>query len=839
MTLYTFGGTPADVLTDPTGNVLADHPVLVRAATTGAIVTTLYEADGVTAIGALRTNPSGSAAPGAIRLFKAADVPAIEYEYESGAGAGAGAGSGGGSSGGSGSGGGAGTRVRRYRTAWESARATPAGAPGPAGPTSPTAPTGHLFPVTGAVGDGITDDRAVIQAQLNAARDAGGGTVVLPPGRVYGVADFLTVYDNTVISAYGATVKAIANTGILRNFLSSETFAGYTGHSRIQVLGGVWDGNAADGTTGSVTAMVNVIGFVHCADATVRDAIIRDTSSAHGVEMNSVDGGRVINCRFEGYRDNSGTASRRYSEAVQIDLAKSGSSSIGLFDDTPARNILVQGCYFGPSARLGPFGRAVGSHSSAPGVHYDNIQILNNRIDSTLQEGVHGFGWRRSVIANNIIENTGLSGIEVTVPDPATAGYALTSHSVVIAGNVVDSPAGESAIRAIGHATAKLSGVRIDGNTLRDAASTGIQAEHCTAPGITGNTIDSTGSTGIFAHYSDGASIEGNTLRATGSNAINVSGSVSAAITGNHIDTTTTNHGVYIGLGGDRTTAGRDAVITGNKIRRAGSAGIRLSTSATGCLATGNQIRRDGGTTASGISLAANATGAILLGNDLSKNAWNAPTALAVSTAAPVTGGGETTTLPGTNIVDTDLTPGHALESALRPPGRYETTSRLRCGTASTPLSGVLNLVPIWLPRGLTISNISFTSGTIGALSPTNHWFTLHDASRAALARTADQTTAPWPADTTKTLAIAQTTTASSAPSFTTAYAGLHYLGIMIAAATPPTLISEGTLTALASTPPGLGATNTNQTTPPTLTDGTFTTAAFTGSALLAYAYVT
>ncbi|EDY47283.1 conserved hypothetical protein [Streptomyces clavuligerus] len=670
---------------------------------------------------------------------------------------------------------------------------------------------------------------------MDAAHTAGGGQVLVPAGRIYGVTDFLTVYEKTTIWAYGATIRAIGNTGILRNFLADDSFAGYEGRGSIQVLGGLWDGNAAHAGVGTVTAMTNVISWMHAADITVRDATVRNTSSAHGIELNSIDGGRVLNCRIEGFKDNSAAGNRGFSEAIQIDLARAGSGSIGLNDNTPARNILIQGCYVGPSSRLGLFGRAFGSHTLVAGTYYDGIQAVDNKIDGTMHEGIYAFGWCRSVISGNIIDNPGHAGIEIAVPDPAL-GYTLTPYAIAVTGNIVDAPGSESAIRAVGHPTAKLSGVRVDSNTIRSSGGNGLQIEHCVSSGVTSNTVESTASTGIFVNYSDGASVDGNTIRNAGSNAINASGSVSVAITANHIDGTAGNHGIAIGPGADGTN-GQDAVITGNKIRRAASAGIRLSANATGCLVTGNQIRRDGGTTANGISLAAGATGAVVMDNDLSGNGWNAATALLVSTAAPITGMGETTALPGTNVVDTDLTPGTALEAAMRPAGRYETTSRLRCGTSSAPTSGTLNLVPIWLPQGLLISNIAFTSGGTAASLPLNCWFTLHDASRVALARTADQTTAAWAAHTTKTLAVAQTS-AGTAGSCTTTYAGLHYLGVMITATAPPALVGEGS-TLLGATAPGLGATNTLQTTPPNVTGGAFTAAAFTGNAILAYAYVT
>ncbi|MFJ9113030.1 hypothetical protein [Streptomyces sp. NPDC102283] len=77
--MFTFGGTPADVLTDTAGNAVPNYPLVVRVAGTGQAVTALYELNG-TPIGQLRTNPASHPAPGAIRAFQA-DIQAIDYEY--------------------------------------------------------------------------------------------------------------------------------------------------------------------------------------------------------------------------------------------------------------------------------------------------------------------------------------------------------------------------------------------------------------------------------------------------------------------------------------------------------------------------------------------------------------------------------------------------------------------------------------------------------------------------------------------------------------------------------------------------------------------------------------
>jgi putative cofactor-binding repeat protein len=831
VTWYTFGGRPDAVLTDTAGNVVPNWPLTVKVAGTGAVVTALFEANHTTPIAQLRSNAAGTFPPGAIRTFAIEDVRAITYLYLDASS----------------------NPVTWYEEAREvgtsaldasvTATAAAADAAAAAAAAQATADAAlassgleswYSATAYGAVGNGTADDVLAIQAALDDAAAAGGGTVVLAAGKTFAVSTFLVALDHVTIYAYGATVRSRANSGLLRNFTDTELFNGYAGHSHITVLGGVWDGNAFDGTHGTVTSETDVMNFVHGTDITVRDARILNTSTAHALEFNSVDGGRAINCRFEGFQDNSSGSVRQFSEAVQIDIAKSGSASIGNFDNAASKNIVVQGCYFGPSDRCGVFGRAVGSHTIASATYYDSIQILGNRIDGTIQEGIHGYGWRHVVIADNIITATGLDGINLTVPDPASAGYALTAHSMAIKGNTVDSPTTGPGIRVLGFLTAKMGAVSITGNTVKNAGSVGLHAEQCTAPIIAGNTVETTTTTGIYGHVSDDATVTGNTVRNAGSNAINLSGCRGGTVAGNTVDTTGSNFGVFAGLAADGTTASQDLVITGNKISKAFGAGIRLSTSTTGCLVAGNQVRKDGGSTSNGITLAASATGAVVLDNDFSGNSWSAATAMLVSTANPITGMGGMTALPGSNLCDADLTALTPLEAALRPPGRFETTSRLRCGTTSTPASGTLYLVPIWLPAGFPVAHLAFVSAN-AATSPTHWWFTLHDANRVALARTADQTTTAWAGSTQKSLAIAQAT-AGTATSYTTTYTGLHHIGFCYTGSAL-TLMSEGTLSQQGDVAPAYGASSTGQTTPPTVTGGAFTAAAPSGAAISAYAF--
>lgn len=99
----------------------------------------------------------------------------------------------------------------------------------------------------------------------------------------------------------------------------------------------------------------------------------------------------------------------------------------------------------------------------------------------------------------------------------------------------------------------------------------------------------------------------------------------------------------------------------------------------------------------------------------------------------------------------------------------------------SVLVSGRLSLAAIWLPAGLTVTAITFFSGSTSAGTPTGYRFGLYDSNRNLLRQTVDGGTAAWNSfDSGKTLALTST--------FTTTYAGIYYLGIYVVAATVPNL---------------------------------------------------
>jgi len=507
-------------------------------------------------------------------------------------------------------------------------------------------PAGVFVP-QGAAGDGVSDDTLALQKALDDAYTAGGGIVWFPGGRTYAVSTFLVVRAGVTIWAYGATIKSIhATTGCLRNFYGDDDVTGYNGHSHIRLYGGVWDGNAynaADGT-GVATATTNIATFMKCTDIVVRDATFRDTSSAHALELNAVSGALVSGCRFEGFIDNSGDGSRATSEFVEIDLAKSGDSAIPEYDGTACEDVVFEGCWFGPSARLASAGRAIGSHGILADSYYDRITVRDCTILGTSADvGIRAMYWRDSVIANNKIAGTTAAGILAVTDSTVTQAC----NSITIEGNLVEDAGSDAGIWVDGVSAAQWSDVVVRGNIVRNPNGYGVRADY--APGIViqGNKTDTTASGGILAQESPRAGITGNSVTAASSNGINAAGSAGATIVGNTVDGTTANHGITVGAS---TSTGGLATVSGNTIRAAASAGIRLT--APGTTAVGNKVYKDSGTTSNGISLSSGATGCVLLNNDLSGNGWTTAAAIVTGGAAPVTdprGGG---TLPGANLVN-------------------------------------------------------------------------------------------------------------------------------------------------------------------------------------------
>ncbi|MDX2539787.1 right-handed parallel beta-helix repeat-containing protein [Streptomyces scabiei] len=823
MPQYTYGGNPSAVLTTVTGDVVPDYPLIVRAAGTGAVITALFEEDGTTPIAQLRTNDAASDTPGAIRTFKVEGFGAIQYEYN----------------------GPSGQPVLWYEVGREVPTAALEGLNSKLDTAGGTITgdldvTGTLDVGTLLVGGEPLDLGAnwaeagiiipaattgtAVQAALAAAGTAGGGWVIVPPGNYDASSLPLRIYRNTRLTLCdGAVIRRAGAGTMLLNGDASQTFGGYTGHGNIVIEGGTWDARADAYPT---SAMAISIG--HAENVIIRNTLVKDVCGYHGIEMNATKRGRITDVTCLGYKDPDGT--RDFSEAIQFDLAKGSSyfGGFGPYDDTPCVDIVVKDCHVGPSGTAGTtsWPRAVGSHSASPDKPHTGIVIRDLYCDGLTQWAVGGYTWQDSRVSGLTLKDCG-AGVRMRTLDsssashrtPAGAGSPSIAGSQplrnVVVEDIVMYGGGtyDAAVRIEGEDTGYVQGLNVDGITVRDVGGSAVRlvdvedytVDHITARGCGATAVSTLGTRrGRIIANVNGATGAGITVDSRSTPAATATDVTIArsSVTG------TTANGIHI-------WDGTDVIVDDCDVYALTGFGVQISTNTVRPLLR-NVRTRD--TTLAGCNITSTITGLRRWGN---------------------TFGSVADASAGAEVSPFDSGFG-SLETALRPSGRYETTSRLRCGSTSTPTSGTLYLVPIWLPKGLVISNLAFVSGGTAASSPTNWWFTLHNSSRVALARTADQTTTAWAANTIKSLAIAQTT-AGTASSYTTTYSGLHYIGVMIKASTVCSLISEGAVPdVLASVAPGFGGTDTGQTTPPTVTAGAFTAGAFgAGSGVLLHAYAT
>lgn len=123
-------------------------------------------------------------------------------------------------------------------------------------------------------------------------------------------------------------------------------------------------------------------------------------------------------------------------------------------------------------------------------------------------------------------------------------------------------------------------------------------------------------------------------------------------------------------------------------------------------------------------------------------------------------------------------------------PGLYQTFDRRLCSGTRTAATGVMEMSAIFLPAGLTVTNIVlFSVG--GVTTNTNNWAALYTNNLALLAQSTNDTGGTnFAANTKITKAL---TTAQVTP-----YSGLYYIAWMQTASALNTMLSSPAITAAA-----------------------------------------
>ncbi|WP_319054782.1 right-handed parallel beta-helix repeat-containing protein [Streptomyces europaeiscabiei] len=461
------------------------------------------------------------------------------------------------------------------------------------------------FQVTnfGADSSGTVNADPGIQLALNAARDVGGAQVVVPPG-VYLIGATLRIYTNTRLTLMaGAEFRRNVAATMILNGDAGQSFGGYTGHSRIVIEGGLWN---MRGTTGGLTASAMCISIGHATDIVIRDLEVRDVPGFHAVELNSTQHGLVQNCQFRGYVDPGG---RDFSEAVQIDLAKSSGvfGGFGPYDHTASQDILVSGCHFGASgtASTTAWPRGIGSHSATITKYQRRIRISDCAFEGILQYAVSAYNWEDVTIGNNTFVDCGsgvrcrsviLSDTEDTkLPDGTQTSASQVMRNVTINGNSFRGGlAYDEPIVVLGETTGTVLNVTISGNAIDGSTGgqAGIRIQEASRITVGDNVIANVNGTGISTEDCNNLVIANNVVWTPAAHGITLVDTTHSTVIGNQTRDTG-NNGILV-------QAGNDIHLRNNYVKAPGRAttatyyGIRVSTATSSISLSGNKCRPNG-----------------------------------------------------------------------------------------------------------------------------------------------------------------------------------------------------------------------------------------------------
>jgi hypothetical protein len=323
------------------------------------------------------------------------------------------------------------------------------------------------------------DSHSNIQNALNAARDAGGGTVYIPNGTWNIGADALRIYSNTtlLLSDGANIVRGVGLQGgsMLINGVNGASYSGYNGQVNIRVIGGTWDSQG--NRSGQLTVPHNIFSFGHTQNILFEGITFKNVNGYHAIEINSARNVLVKKCRFMGFINPAtfGGTNRDYSEAVQIDAMFRSSlfGDFGSYDKTTCDNVTVEGCWFGASgdSNTVAWPTGVGSHSADTESGsvlterwHTNTKIINNHFEGLTEWAVRTDAVHREVLISGNTFKLCSGGIGLGFKTLTTSESWHASYNYVISNNIFQEAIGTSrdAIQARG-----VDGMVIENNNIR------------------------------------------------------------------------------------------------------------------------------------------------------------------------------------------------------------------------------------------------------------------------------------------------------------------------------------------------------------------------------------
>lgn len=392
----------------------------------------------------------------------------------------------------------------------------------------------------GANGSDQLDDTKQLQAALDDAENYSETTIIVPDG-VYLTTTPLKIHSNThLILSDQAVIK---RNGVFGPMLRNKTGGpGYTGSYNIVIEGGTWDGN---GSMLHGNILYDNLEFGHATNIIVKNTNVINDYGAHAIEFVGVQNGQVLDSTIAGYYHGPNFLKK---EAIQLDITHSPTVSFpfGYYDDTPCRDILIQG------NTIKNYSRGIGSHTTVKGVYPENITIQNNTFNNLTDEAVDALNYKNLSILNNTFENVG-AGVQFTTVtsnpganyapnDPAQPTNIIDQFGLKIVGNKLTTihkipyrQAGYG-IFIQGTKDHPVKEVTIQNNSISQAGQDGIHLDYTSSAVVTGNTVTGAKSYGMAIHYNSNNNIvDSNTFTESGDHGISIYKYSNATVTNNVI----------------------------------------------------------------------------------------------------------------------------------------------------------------------------------------------------------------------------------------------------------------------------------------------------------------
>lgn len=278
----------------------------------------------------------------------------------------------------------------------------------------------------GAVGDGTADDSLAIQNAVNNK-----GLILFESGKNYKVTSTIRLDKDTVIDLNGATITS-TNNHLFFNFLSDDTFTGYTGNGNITIRNGTIIGGA--------------ISFAHGDGIRLENVRFQNSLNDHFLEIAGCKNYTIVGCSFVGMAD----VQTSVYEYINVDPCirtafpwlPDGSA---FYDGAKNDGITVRDCYFALGESTYAYGfNAFGAHGVAgQSVKHKDIKLIGNTV-----HGFTGCGFRINDMENVFIadNNINVSGDGIRVGDVGQSTDVLIKANVISASGTAVTKANSSTV---------------------------------------------------------------------------------------------------------------------------------------------------------------------------------------------------------------------------------------------------------------------------------------------------------------------------------------------------------------------------------------------------------